>query len=63
MAEDARIIAARGVREVREHLGLSQSSLARIMGVSLRTVRRWEREGLPDRRTLLALERLVAQAE
>ena len=33
------------VESVREALGLSQEGLARVLGVSVRTVVRWEREG------------------
>ena len=36
------------LRELRERSGMSQSKLAEITGIPLRTISRWECEGMPS---------------
>lgn len=36
------------VTEIREQLGLTRSQLARTLGVSARTIARWEERGQPS---------------
>ena len=36
------------LKEIRERNGLSQSKLAEITGIPLRTISRWECEGVPS---------------
>ena len=46
-------------RELRQHFGLTQTELAHAVGISLRTVQNWEREGAASRpRQLRDLEEL-----
>jgi transcriptional regulator with XRE-family HTH domain len=46
-------------RELRQHLGLTQTELGHAIGISLRTVQNWEREGVAVRsRQLRDLEEL-----
>jgi DNA-binding transcriptional regulator YiaG len=48
-------------RELREHFGLTQTELARAIGVSLRTVQNWEKAGAASKpRQLRDLEELWA---
>ncbi len=39
-----------GIRELRKRMGLPVDGLARIAGVSQRTITLWEKYGLPPRR-------------
>ncbi len=50
------------IKEIRVNLGLSQEALARILGVSLQTVSRWER-GLskPSQMAIKNIQNLVKQ--
>ena len=49
------------VKRIRESMGLTQDSLARLIGVTQATVSRWESGKLPvDTRTMLALKTLQA---
>lgn len=50
------------IRELRQHLGLSQEKLAVKLGVSFRTVNRWEnRRAVPSALALKQIEGLLHQ--
>jgi len=52
------------VRELRKHLGVSQKAFAELLGVSLRTVQRWERgESKPSKLALSRLAQLFVEAK
>lgn len=54
---------AREIRKLREELGLTQERLARGLGVSLRSVARWEAgEGKPSQMALRALAGFAKKA-
>src|ERR1700692_1752525 len=53
------VSSANRIRQLREHFGLTQTELAHVLGVSLRTVQNWERAGVAGRpRQLRDLEEL-----
>jgi putative transcriptional regulator len=50
------------IRELRQHLGLSQEKLAAKLGVSFRTVNRWEnKRAVPSALALKQIEGLLQQ--
>jgi len=51
------------IKELRHKLGLSQEGLARKLGVSVITVRRWEKGSFkPSPLALLRIEELIKEA-
>ena len=48
-----------GIRTLRQEMGLSQEQLARLLGISMNTVARWEQgDRTPDRYNELQLNKL-----
>lgn len=56
---DAEGATCAGVKAMREAVGLSQSDLADLVGVTVRTVKRWERDATPPADVCDLLERYV----
>ena len=52
-----------GLKALRERVGLSQPDLAAMLGVSVRTVKRWEHEGQPWEAPDEAWERLEVELD
>lgn len=54
----------RAIKELRQKLGLSQEALARRLGVTVLTVRRWEKGTCkPSPLALLRIEELMRQMQ
>jgi len=54
----------RAIKELRQKLGLSQEALARRLGVTVLTVRRWEKGACkPSPLALLRIEELMRQMQ
>lgn len=53
---------AKSAKELRTHLGLTQSELAEKAGVNLSTVWRWEAEGIPRGLAGVFLKNLAKEA-
>lgn len=61
-ARKRKTIAVWGPVEIRAELGFNRSDWARILGVTLRTVERWEDEGTPPQGAVSEILRGIAEA-